>query len=202
LSEAAEDIQGCTRCDIHLIAKRAVFGEGPPEARVMLVGEQPGDQEDLSDKPFVGPAGRLLDEALEAAGLDRRAVYVTNAVKRFKFEPRGKRRIHKKPNAGEVMACRFWLDLERALVRPQVIVALGATAAASLLGRSASVGSLRGRGLPLDGGGWLFVTVHPSYLLRMPDRSRAQAERRAFVADLRAANEFDPKQAEAAGLAH
>jgi DNA polymerase len=156
----------------------------------MFVGEQPGDQEDLAGKPFVGPAGGVFDRALEAVGIDRRRVYVTNAVKHFKFEPRGKRRIHQKPNAGEIQACRFWVELEREFVRPKLVVAMGATAATSLLGKSAPVSSLRGKKLELPDGGALIVTVHPSYLLRMPDRDQAAIEQERFEADLRAVKAF------------
>jgi DNA polymerase len=156
----------------------------------MFVGEQPGDQEDLAGRPFVGPAGQVFDAALAAAGIERGDVYVTNAVKHFKFEPRGKRRIHQKPNAGEISACRFWLDLERAFVRPQLIVAMGATAVASLVGRGGSITRLRGRPHTLEDGTALWVTVHPSYLLRMPDRAQAAIERRRFEEDLRAIREY------------
>jgi DNA polymerase len=151
---------------------------------MMLVGEQPGHLEDLAGRPFVGPAGQLLDRALLEAGLDRSSVYVTNAVKHFKFIARGKRRIHQKPNAGEITACRFWLDLERAEVEPRLIVLLGATAARAVLGRSITIGRARGKALPLEHGNAL-VTVHPSYLLRLPDEDDKQREYHAFVKDLR-----------------
>jgi uracil-DNA glycosylase family protein len=148
------------------------------------VGEQPGDSEDLAGKPFIGPAGQVLDAAVEKVGIDRSKVYVTNAVKHFKFEPRGKRRIHNKPDAGEVQACRFWLNLELALVKPKVVVALGATAATSLLGKTATIGKLRGAPITMDDGTILFVTNHPSYLLRIPDAERKQVEREKFEQDL------------------
>ena len=170
--------------------KKAVLGEGPIGAKLAFVGEQPGDQEDLSGKPFVGPAGQVLDTALEKVGIDRSRVYVTNSVKHFKFEPRGKKRIHQKPNAGEIQACRFWINLEREFVRPKLIVALGATAVQSLMGKAASVTSLRGRKLELEDGASLLVTVHPSYLLRMPDRAKAAEELKRFEADLRAVKAF------------
>lgn len=190
LAEARAAVQGCTRCPLYQHATQAVFGEGPATAEVMFVGEQPGDQEDLSGKPFVGPAGQVLDTALEKVGIDRSRVYVTNSVKHFKFEPRGKKRIHQKPNAGEIQACRFWINLEREFVRPKLIVALGATAVQSLMGKAASVTSLRGRKLELEDGASLLVTVHPSYLLRMPDRAKAAEELKRFEADLRAVKAF------------
>ena len=190
LDEVKVAVQDCRRCPLYANATQAVFGEGTAGAEIMLVGEQPGDQEDLAGRPFVGPAGRVLDAALEAAGIDRSRVYVTNAVKHFKFQPRGKRRIHSKPNAGEIRACRFWLGLERELVRPRVIVAMGATAVASLLGRSAAIGSLRGTATTLDDGTPMWVTVHPSYLLRITDRADAAEQRRRFEGDLRAIHDF------------
>jgi uracil-DNA glycosylase family protein len=184
LADARAAVQGCRRCPLYEHATQAVFGEGPQRAEVMFVGEQPGDQEDLAGKPFVGPAGKVLDAAVEKVGIDRGRVYVTNAVKHFKFEPRGKRRIHQRPNAGEVQACKFWLNLEIALVRPRVIVALGATAAQSLLGRSATISKLRGAPIRLEDGTVLFVTNHPSYLLRIPDAEGKARERARFEADL------------------
>jgi DNA polymerase len=190
IAEARAAAAGCRRCPLYELATRTVFGEGPKRAELMLVGEQPGDQEDLSGRPFVGPAGQVLDTALAKAGIERSRVYVTNAVKHFKFAPRGKRRIHQKPNAGEISACRFWLDLERELVRPRVIVAMGATAVASLLGKSASISSLRGRPVTLANGAPMWVTVHPSFLLRMPDRERAAVERERFVEDFRAIHAY------------
>jgi uracil-DNA glycosylase family protein len=190
LAAARAAVQGCTRCPLYQFATQAVFGEGPTTAEVMFVGEQPGDQEDLAGKPFVGPAGQLFDKALEKVGIDRRRVYVTNAVKHFKFEPRGKKRIHQKPNGGEIEACRFWINLEREFVRPKLIVALGATAVQSLMGKAASITSLRGKKLELEDGSNLLVTVHPSYLLRIPDRDKAADEQKRFEADLRAVKAF------------
>jgi DNA polymerase len=163
-----------------------VFGEGPADARLMLVGEQPGDQEDLAGRPFVGPAGQMLDRALAEAGIDRKAAYVTNAVKHFKFEPRGKRRIHARPDAGEVTACRWWLDAERAAVRPRVIVALGATAARGVTGKAVTISKARGAPITQPDGSELWITIHPSYLLRIEDAAAAAAEYRQFVADLSA----------------
>lgn len=190
LEAARLEAAACTRCPLYANATQTVFGEGPVPARLMFVGEQPGDQEDLAGHPFVGPAGQVFDAALGEAGIDRGSVYVTNAVKHFKFEPRGKRRIHQKPNAGEIAACRFWLDLERRFVQPRLVVALGATAVAGLLGRGAPVGSLRGRPVPLADGTPMWVTVHPSFLLRMPDRAQAALERERFVADLTEIRDF------------
>ncbi len=180
------EAEGCRRCPLWRDATQTVFGEGPAGARIVFVGEQPGDQEDLAGKPFVGPAGRLFDAVLEEAGVDRAITYVTNAVKHFKFEPRGKRRIHSKPNAGEVQACRWWLEQELALVRPDLVVALGATAAQSLLGRAVAVTKERGNVLERDDGLRVFVTVHPSYLLRLPDAATKAAEREKFTEDMRA----------------
>jgi uracil-DNA glycosylase len=184
LADAGAAVQGCQRCPLYEHATQAVFGEGPEQADIMFVGEQPGDQEDLAGKPFVGPAGKVFDAAIEHVGIDRSRVYVTNAVKHFKFEPRGKKRIHQRPDAGEVQACKFWLNLEREFVKPKVIVALGATAAQSLLGKSATISKLRGAPIQLDDGTTLFVTNHPSYLLRIPDREMAAVEREKFEADL------------------
>jgi len=178
---------GCCRCPLYENATQAVPGEGPAHAAVMMVGEQPGDQEDLTGKPFVGPAGKLLDRALEEAGIDRRDVYVTNAVKHFKFEPRGKRRIHSKPNAGEIDRCKWWLDQELGLIKPRVVVALGATAARSLFGKSMAIGASRGRALTLDDGTPVFVTTHPSALLRVREEDDRTAQYKLFVVDLRRA---------------
>jgi uracil-DNA glycosylase len=164
-----------------------VFGEGAATAQMMLVGEQPGDQEDLAGRPFVGPAGQVLDRALAEAGIDRGTTYVTNAVKHFKFEARGKRRIHSKPGAGEIDACRWWIDQERDLIRPKMTVALGATAARSLLGRVVTIGRERGRVIELPGGSAGYVTIHPSYLLRLQDKAAADDEYARFVDELRAA---------------
>lgn len=178
----------CTRCALHKHATQTVFGEGPMSASMMFVGEQPGDQEDLAGRPFVGPAGQVFDRALAQAGIDRAETYVTNAVKHFKFEPRGKRRIHAKPDTGEIEACRWWGEQERALLRPRITVALGATAARSLFGRTVTISRERGRALELpDGGGAAWITIHPSYLLRLPDEAAKAAEYERFVADLKAA---------------
>lgn len=184
LKQARVAIDGCRRCPLYENATQPVFGEGPEDARIMFVGEQPGDNEDLAGKPFIGPAGQMFDAAIEIAGIERNKVYVTNAVKHFKFVPRGKRRLHQKPNGGEISACRFWLDHERALIKPEIVVALGASAAQSLLGKPVTLSRLRGEPIALADGLTLFVTVHPSYLLRIPDRERAEAERKAFIADL------------------
>jgi DNA polymerase len=184
LADASAAVQGCQRCPLYEHATQAVFGEGPENADIMFVGEQPGDQEDLAGKPFIGPAGKVFDAAVEKVGIDRSRVYVTNAVKHFKFEPRGKRRIHQRPDGGEVQACKFWLNLERAFVKPKVIVALGATAATSLLGKTATISKLRGAPIALEDGTVLFVTNHPSYLLRIPDRELAATESAKFEADL------------------
>jgi DNA polymerase len=188
LEDVAQDIQTCRRCDLWRDATQPVAGEGPRSAALMLVGEQPGDIEDLSGQPFVGPAGQLLDRALAEAGISRTDCYVTNAVKHFKWEPRGKRRLHKSPVAGEVKACRWWLDAERELVKPKVIVALGATAASAVFGRAVSVTKARGAAGELDGGALGFITVHPSYLLRLPDPASKAAEFGRFVQDLAAAH--------------
>jgi uracil-DNA glycosylase len=182
-----DEASGCVRCPLWKPATQTVFGEGPVDAALMFVGEQPGDQEDLAGRPFVGPAGQLFDRALAEAGIDRTRAYVTNAVKHFKYEQRGKRRIHAKPGAGEIEACRWWIDQERALIRPQVTVALGATAARSLFGKVMTIGKSRGAPLELPGGGEAWVTVHPSYLLRIEGHGQAAEEYARFVADLRVA---------------
>lgn len=186
LKAAAKD---CKACDLWKHATQIVFGEGLPSAKVILVGEQPGDQEDLEGKPFVGPAGRLLDEALVEAGIDRKKVYVTNAVKHFKWEPRGKHRIHKKPNATEIAACRFWLDDEIAALHPKIIVCLGATAAQSLLGRDFRVTQHRGEFLKSTLAPVVMATVHPSSILRAPDKQTRHAEMKHFIADLKKISE-------------
>jgi uracil-DNA glycosylase len=175
---------GCRACDLWRSGTQTVFGEGAQRAQVMLIGEQPGDREDVEGKPFVGPAGRLLDEALEAAGIDRSRVYVTNTVKHFKWERRGKRRLHQKPNSAEVAACSPWLRAEIELVRPQVIVCLGATAAQALLGRGFRVTRERGRLMPSGLGPQAMATVHPSSILRAPDEESRHQAMRDFVADL------------------
>jgi DNA polymerase len=177
----------CRRCPLYKDATQAVPGEGPRRAPLMLVGEQPGDQEDRAGAPFVGPAGHMLDRALADAGIAREQVFVTNAVKHFKHEMRGKRRLHKRPNAYEIDRCRWWQDLERAIVKPAVIVALGATAARSLFGRPMAVGKSRGEALSLSDGTAAFVTIHPSALLRIKSEADKRDAYRAFVADLRRA---------------
>jgi DNA polymerase len=174
----------CERCPLAATATQTVFGEGPAHTALMIVGEQPGDQEDLAGKPFVGPAGQLLDRALGIAGIARAEAYITNAVKHFKYEPRGKRRIHQKPNVGEIDHCRWWLNQERGLIKPRVIIALGATAARSILHREARINEERGRAIRLQDGSDLWITVHPSYILRLPP-GRAQAdEMERFITDL------------------
>jgi DNA polymerase len=179
------DARRCTRCDLYKYATQTVFGEGPLDAAIMFVGEQPGDQEDVAGRPFVGPAGAVFDEALEKAGIDRSGVYVTNAVKHFKFVQKGKRRIHNKPDAGEISACRWWIEHERELIRPPVTVALGATAARSLIGKTVTISKVRGEPLELEDGGECWVTVHPSSLLRMPDPEARREGRALFVRDLK-----------------
>jgi uracil-DNA glycosylase family protein len=178
--------EACTRCPLYKHATQVVPGEGPARARIMMVGEQPGDQEDKQGKPFVGPAGGMLAKALEDAGIDRGAVFVTNAVKHFKFEQRGKRRLHKRPNAYEIDRCHWWLDFERCLVKPDIVVALGATAVRSISGRPTSINKIRGRVLTLQDGGRMLATIHPSYILRIEDEADKRAEYRKFVTDLRA----------------
>jgi uracil-DNA glycosylase len=177
----------CRACPLWKDATQTVFGEGPQHASLMLVGEQPGDKEDLAGKPFVGPAGRVLDRALAEAGIPRTEVFVTNAVKHFKHEMRGKRRLHKRPNVYEIERCKIWLEVERALVKPVAIVALGATAARSLFGRSVTISKVRGQTLHLADGTAAFVTIHPSWLLRIEDEADKEREYKNFVADLRPA---------------
>ena len=185
LNAVREVAAGCKACDLYKRGTQTVFGEGPRKADVMLVGEQPGDAEDLAGHPFVGPAGKLLDRALEDAGIDRRLVYVTNVVKHFKWEPRGKRRIHAKPNAAEITACRPWLETEIALVRPRVLVCLGATAAQALLGKAFKVSRQRGEFVPSALAPLVSATVHPSSILRAPDDDARREEMRRFVEDLK-----------------
>ena len=185
LQEAIGEAADCRRCHLYESATQTVFGEGPAHAKVLFVGEQPGDQEDVIGRPFVGPAGQIMDRAMEEAGIDRRTVYITNAVKHFKFEPRGKRRIHQTPEAPEIQACRFWLDVELVRLRPKLVVAMGGTAARALLGRAVTITRERGRPIELPDGQTAFVTVHPSFLLRVPDEDAKAREYRAFVDDLR-----------------
>ncbi|HWU74320.1 MAG TPA: UdgX family uracil-DNA binding protein [Sphingomonas sp.] len=184
-----DEAMHCRRCDLYKHATQTVFGEGPVDADLVFVGEQPGDQEDLAGKPFVGPAGLMFDRALAEAGIDRARVYVSNAVKHFKFEQRGKRRLHSKPDAGEITACRWWIEQELALVKPRVTVALGATAARSLFGKTMTISRERGRPHDLPGGGEAWITVHPSFLLRLPDEDARHAEFAKFVDDLKAVAE-------------
>jgi uracil-DNA glycosylase len=176
---------GCKACDLYKRGTQTVFGEGPKRAEIMLVGEQPGDAEDLAGQPFVGPAGKLLDRALAEAGIDRNVVYVTNVVKHFKWEPRGKRRIHAKPNGGEISACRPWLETEIALLRPRVLICLGATAAQALLGKTFRVSKQRGEFVESSLAPLVTATVHPSSILRAPDDEARRAEMGQFVADLK-----------------
>ena len=185
LTSLREAAAGCTACPLHLTGTQTVFGEGKAGSRVLFVGEQPGDKEDLEGRPFVGPAGRLFDELLEEAGIDRSAAYVTNAVKHFKWQPRGKRRIHQKPNAAELAACRPWLDAELEVVKPEALVCLGATAAQALLGRSFRVTRDRGTLLDSELAPITVATVHPSSILRAPDDEARRRERGLFVDDLR-----------------
>ena len=185
----AEEARTCTRCDLYNNATQTVFGEGPADAHLMMVGEQPGDQEDLTGRPFVGPAGRVLDAALEAAGIERAKIYITNAVKHFKNEPRGKRRIHKKPDTSEIDVCRFWLDHEIEIVQPRVVVALGATAARALMRKAMTINANRGRLIALPGGSQGLITVHPSYLLRLQEERDKRREFDLLVKDLRLAAE-------------
>lgn len=186
IPELAHAAQSCQGCELYRHATQAVFGEGPATARVMMVGEQPGDMEDRQGKPFVGPAGRLLDKALEEAGIDRNDVYVTNAVKHFKFVERGKKRLHQKPRISEVTACRPWLEAEVSAVHPDVIVCLGATAAQSILGPKFRLTRERGAFLPHAWAAFVTATVHPSAILRAPDSERRHEEFRLFVEDLKA----------------
>jgi uracil-DNA glycosylase family protein len=185
----AGEARGCTRCDLYKNATQTVFGEGPANASLMLVGEEPGDREDILGRPFVGPAGLVLDKALQSAGIDRAQIYITNTVKHFKNEPRGKRRLHKKPDTSEIDICRFWLDNEIAIVRPRVVVALGATAARGLMRKSVTINATRGRFLTLPHGGQGLITVHPSYLLRLQEERDKRHEFDLLVKDLRLAGE-------------
>ncbi len=187
LKKLVEEAAHCERCPLFREATQTVFGEGPIGALIMFVGEQPGDQEDRVGRPFVGPAGRMLDAALAAVGLDRGAAYVTNAVKHFKYEQRGKRRLHKHPNRGEVQACRWWLDQEFALVRPKLVVALGTVAAHAILNRPVVLARVRGRPLTLPDGRGVLATIHPSAILRMPDETMRRQAFGDFVDDLKRA---------------
>ena len=187
LTSLHDAAQGCRACDLWRNATQAVLGEGAPKAEVMLIGEVPGDKEDLAGKPFVGPAGKLLDKALIEAGIERDDVYITNAVKHFKWEPRGKIRIHKKPSAGEIAACRPWLEAEIRLINPKLIVLLGATAAQSLLGASFRVTQHRGELIESPYAPLVTATVHPSSILRAPDDETREEEMRRFIHDLRIA---------------
>jgi len=184
-----EEAHGCRRCDLWKRATQTVFGEGPARPQLMLVGEQPGDAEDIEGKPFVGPAGRVLDQALVAAGLEKVPTYVTNAVKHFKWEPRGKRRIHVRPNTAELMACQFWLEQELETLRPTVVVALGASAARALLGSTVRVLKDRGKWFEIARAKAVTVTVHPSSILRAPDRESRDRAMAEFVSDLKRAAE-------------
>src|SRR2546421_891750 len=187
LSTVRDAAKDCTACHLYKNATETVFGEGPKKAAIMLVGEQPGDYEDVAGKPFVGPAGKIMDRALDEAGIDRKKVYVTNAVKHFKWEPRGKRRIHQKPNAREIAACRPWLEAELRLVRPKLLVVLGATAGQAIFGPSFRVTRERGKVLSSKLAPKVVATVHPSSLLRQPDEESRHREYKNFVADLRVA---------------
>ena len=185
-----DEAKSCQRCPLYGPATQTVFGEGLPSADLVFVGEQPGDKEDLLGKPFIGPAGAMFDKALGEAGIDRKRAYVTNAVKHFKFEPRGKRRIHAKPNVGEIDACRWWIEQELGVLRPKLTVALGSTAIRSLTGKTESVLKVRGKVLASKFAGPVFVTVHPSYLLRLPDEESQRSEYARFVAELTAARDI------------
>jgi DNA polymerase len=198
LKTLREEAADCRACPLWKDATQTVFGEGPQAAQVMLVGEQPGDKEDLAGKPFVGPAGQMLDRALEQAGIDRRQVYVTNAVKHFKFVPRGKIRLHQKPNTSEIRACRQWYERELASFKPMLVVAMGATAAQGVFGKITPINKKRGRLVDLDDGIKALVTVHPSYLLRLPDADAKAREYQRFVDDLKMAAQVLRKSARAA----
>ena len=184
-----QEAEHCRRCDLYRNATQTVFGEGSPDAPVVLVGEQPGDREDIAGRPFVGPAGGILNECLDEAGIDRSTCYVTNAVKHFKFEQRGKRRLHSRPNAGEVQRCAWWLAGEIATLQPRLIVALGATALYALAGRALTLSKVRGEILSVERHSVL-ATIHPSFLLRIRGHGDIEAERRHFIADLKVAGQF------------
>jgi uracil-DNA glycosylase family protein len=193
-----EEASHCRACHLWKNATQTVFGEGPQSAQIMLVGEQPGDKEDLAGKPFVGPAGQVLDRALEQAGIEREKVYVTNAVKHFKFVPRGKIRLHQKPNTSEIKACRPWYERELAAIKPELVVAMGATAAQCVFGKITPINKNRGRLIDLTDGIKALVTVHPSYLLRLPDPDAKAQEYAHFVDDLKMAAAFLRESAHAA----
>jgi DNA polymerase len=193
-----EEASRCRACPLWKNATQTVFGEGPQHAQIMLVGEQPGDKEDIAGKPFVGPAGQILDRALEEAGIDRKKVYVTNAVKHFKFVPRGKIRLHQKPNTSEIRACRQWYERELASIKPALVLAMGATAAQCVFGKTTPINKNRGRAIDLDEGIKAMVTVHPSYLLRLPDADAKAREYQRFVDDLKIAADLLRKSARAA----
>jgi DNA polymerase len=195
LKDLAAAEAACTRCPLYKTATQVVPGEGLKRARLMLVGEQPGDQEDKQGKPFVGPAGGILARALDQAGIVRSDAFITNAVKHFKFEPRGKRRLHKRPNAYEIDRCHWWFDLERKLIKPELIVAMGATAVRSVAGRPLAINKVRGRVLPLEGGGNMLATIHPSYILRVRDDDDRHALFSQFIADLKVCARVLAKQA-------
>jgi DNA polymerase len=198
LKTLREEAAGCRNCPLWKDATQTVFGEGPPAARMMLVGEQPGDKEDLAGKPFVGPAGLMLDRALQEAGIDRQKAYVTNAVKHFKFVPRGKIRLHQKPTTPEIKACRPWYERELAAIKPDLVVAMGATAAQCVFGKITPINKTRGRLIDLDEGFKALVTVHPSYLLRLPDADAKAREYQRFLDDLKIAAAHLRKSARAA----
>jgi uracil-DNA glycosylase family protein len=193
-----EEASRCRACHLWKNATQTVFGEGPQHAQIMLVGEQPGDKEDIAGKPFVGPAGQILDRALEEAGIDRKKVYVTNAVKHFKFVPRGKIRLHQKPNTSEIRACRQWYERELASIKPALVLAMGATAAQCVFGKTTPINKNRGRAIDVDDGIKAMVTVHPSYLLRLPDADAKAREYQRFVDDLKIAADLLRKSARAA----
>ena len=197
LHDVAEEAAHCERCPLYRDATQVVFGEGPANAAIMLVGEQPGDKEDLAGKPFVGPAGHVLDQALAEAGLDRAACYVTNAVKHFKFVARGKIRLHQKPTTPEIKACRQWYERELATIKPTLVVAMGATAAQSVFGKMTPINKNRGHLIDLEQGIQALVTVHPSYLLRLPDAQAKAREYERFVSDLKIAATLLRKSAHA-----
>jgi uracil-DNA glycosylase family protein len=198
LQNLREEATHCRACPLWENATQTVFGEGPPHAPIMLVGEQPGDKEDLAGKPFVGPAGQMLDRALIEAGIDRKQVYITGAVKHFKFLPRGKFRLHQKPTIAEIRACRPWYERELAAIKPALVVAMGATAAQAVFGKTTPINKNRGRFIDLDEHTKALVTVHPSYLLRLPDQDAKAREYERFVSDLKMAAAFLRKSAHAA----